>query len=88
MTMTAQVAGLRASPPAPPTTSTSTTIDTVSGLGSAAALAVPTAAFNARRRAATGVTRFTATGGDVRQMATSFASNQIVVFRAVPVSGP
>jgi hypothetical protein len=54
--------------------------------GSAAALAVPTANFNQNSSMATH-TRFTATGHTYSQTVTR-TSNQIVVFRAVPVNAP
>ncbi len=60
-------------------------IDGVSGIGSAAALAVPTTAFNANAAQASHATRFTASAATYEQSA-SFPSNQIVMFRAVPAA--
>ncbi len=59
----------------------------ISGTGSAAALAVPTANFNANRALATHATSFTATGPAYTQTVTR-TSDQIVVFRAVPAAAP
>jgi hypothetical protein len=59
----------------------------VSGLGPAAALAVPTSGFNAHASMATHATPFKPTGGSFTETVT-FASNQVVVFRAVPASAP
>jgi hypothetical protein len=59
----------------------------VAGLGSAAALAVPTQNFNANAALAARVTRFTATGSTFQQTVTT-TSDKIIVFRAVPVSAP
>ena len=52
-----------------------------------AALPVPTGDFNSNARMASNVTHFTATESTYSQTVTK-ASNQIVVFRAVPVSAP
>jgi hypothetical protein len=59
----------------------------VSGAGSAAALAVPGSDFNANAGMATHVTTFTASGSTYAQSITT-TSDQIVVFRYVPVSAP
>jgi hypothetical protein len=59
----------------------------VSGVGSAAALAVPTSGFNANASTATHATPFKPTGSSFTETVT-FASNQVVVFRAVPASAP
>ena len=59
----------------------------VTGEGSAAALAVPTEDFNANAGLATHVTRFTAASPTYTQSVTK-TSDQIVVFRCVPVSAP
>lgn len=59
----------------------------VAGLGSAAALAVPTQNFNANAALAARVTRFTATGSTFQQTVTT-TSDKIIVFRCVPVSAP
>ncbi|MGA3210996.1 MAG: hypothetical protein ABSD20_06785 [Terriglobales bacterium] len=60
---------------------------TVAGTGAAAALAVPTANFNANKGMATYTTQFTATGSTYSQTVTR-TSDQVVVFRAVPASAP
>jgi len=59
----------------------------VSGEGSAAALAVPTEDFNANAYMATNVTSFTAAGATYQRSVTR-TSNQIVVFRCVPATAP
>jgi hypothetical protein len=59
----------------------------VTGVGSAAALAVPTSSFNAAASKATRQTAFTAMGATYSTSA-SFTSDQVVVFRAVPASAP
>jgi hypothetical protein len=59
----------------------------VTGEGSAAALAVPIDNFNANAGLATGVTRFTATGSTYTHTVIT-TSNTIVAFRCVPVSAP
>ena len=56
--------------------------------GTAAALPVPTADFNANGRLATAVTRFKATAEHYSSHPVMRLSNQIVVFRAVPASAP
>lgn len=58
-----------------------------SPIDSSAALAVPTGDFNKHASMATHTTRFTATGPTFSQTVTR-ASNQIVVFRAVPNKAP
>lgn len=55
--------------------------------GSAAALAVPTGDFNSHASVAAHITQFTANGTTYSQTVTR-TSNQIVVFRAVPVTAP
>ena len=58
-------------------------------IGPAAALAVPTGNFNGNASMATYVTQFTATGSTYSPPQTvNRTSDQIVVFRAVPVSAP
>ncbi len=59
----------------------------VTGEGSAAALAVPVENFNANASLASHVTRFTA-GGSTLQQSVTTTSNRIVVFRCVPASAP
>jgi hypothetical protein len=59
----------------------------VSGAGSNAALAVPTADFNANAAMATSKTTFSATGSTFTQTIT-VTSDKVVVFRAVPASAP
>jgi hypothetical protein len=59
----------------------------VSGEGSAAALAVPTEDFNANAGLATHVTTFSAASSTYTQTVAK-TSNDIVVFRCVPASGP
>jgi hypothetical protein len=59
----------------------------VTGVGSAAALAVPTEDFNANARLATHVTTFTAVSPTYTQTITK-TSDQIVVLRCVPTSAP
>jgi hypothetical protein len=61
--------------------------NSVSGTGAAAALQVPTMNFNANKAMATSVTQFKATGTTYSQTVTR-TSNQVVVFRAVPVTAP
>lgn len=59
----------------------------VTGIGSAAALRVPTSRFNAQAAMATTATHFTAAGPTyVTTVATS--STKVVMFRAVPASAP
>jgi hypothetical protein len=60
----------------------------VDGVGSEDALPVPVKDFNANAGLATHVTTFTATGSTFMQTIDSISSSEIVVFRAVPVSGP
>jgi len=57
------------------------------GLGSAAALPMPTKNFNANANLATRVVPFTAIANNQKFNVTR-TSNQIVVFRAVPSSAP
>ncbi len=61
----------------------------INGVGTAAALPVPTADFNspANRAKASHITNFTATSGSFVQTVTR-TSDQIVVFRAVPQNAP
>jgi hypothetical protein len=59
----------------------------VTGVGGAAALAVPVQNFNANAGLASHVTPFTATGSTFTQSITT-ASNEIVVFRCVPAGAP
>jgi hypothetical protein len=59
----------------------------VSGVGSGAALAVPTEDFNANAGIATHVTTFAANSSTYTQTITK-TSDQIVVFRCVPASAP
>jgi hypothetical protein len=59
----------------------------VTGVGSAAALAVPVQDFNANAGMATHVTTFTATGSTFTETVIT-TSDKIVVFRCVPVSAP
>jgi hypothetical protein len=59
----------------------------VSGTGTAAALAVPTSNFNTNHAMASYTTQFTATGPTYSQTVTR-TSDQIVVFRAVPATAP
>lgn len=59
----------------------------ITGTGSAAALAVPTADFNANAAMASHVDSFTAVGTSYVKTVTT-TSNKIVVFRAVPADGP
>ncbi len=59
----------------------------ITGTGAAAALKVPVSDFNANAALATKVTHFTATGPTYTLSVTT-TSNMIVVFRAVPASGP
>jgi hypothetical protein len=59
----------------------------VSGTGASAALAVPTANFNANAALATRVTPFLATGSVYTQTIAT-TSDKIVVFRCVPASAP
>ena len=61
--------------------------NSVLGTGLAAALQVPTMNFNANNAMATSVTQFKATGTTYSQTVTR-TSNQVVVFRAVPVTAP
>ena len=56
--------------------------------GAAAALPVPTAAFNRNRGMATSVTRFTAAGSTFSLALPDIPSDRIIVFRAVPASAP
>lgn len=56
--------------------------------GTAAALAVPTANFNANRGKATHMTSFTATGTTYTTPSLLRTSDQIIVFRAVAASAP
>jgi hypothetical protein len=59
----------------------------VTGIGSAAALRVPTSSFNSQAAMATTARHFTAAGPTyVTTVATS--STKVVVFRAVPDSAP
>jgi hypothetical protein len=59
----------------------------VEGVGSAAALAVPTEDFNANAAMATNTTTFIAGGSTFTESVTT-TSDKIVVFRAVPASAP
>jgi hypothetical protein len=59
----------------------------VTGDGSAAALAVPVQDFNANAGQATGVTKFTATGSSYAQTVTT-TSDKIIAFRCVAASAP
>jgi hypothetical protein len=59
----------------------------VTGDGSAAALAVPVQDFNANAGQATGVTKFTATGSNYAQTVTT-TSDKIIAFRCVAASAP
>jgi hypothetical protein len=61
--------------------------NSVSGVGGAAALNVPTSNFNTNASQATNVTHFTAQGPTFSQTVTR-TSNQVVVFRAVPALAP
>jgi len=60
----------------------------VSGIGSAAALAIPTEAFNAHASEASATVTFTASGPTSMFVVSPRASNQTIVFRAVPASAP
>lgn len=59
----------------------------ISGEGTAAALAVPTQNFNANASLAAYTTQFTAMSSTYEQTVTT-TSNEIIVFRCVPVSAP
>jgi hypothetical protein len=59
----------------------------VTGVGSAAALAVPVQNFNANAGLATHVTTFTAASSTFTQNVTTI-SDKIVIFRCVPISAP
>lgn len=59
----------------------------VSGVGSAAALAIPASSFNSRASQATQVTPFLATGATYSAQLVR-TSDQVVAFRAVPASAP
>ena len=61
--------------------------DGVQGVGRAAALALPHAAFNAHAAMATHVTRFTATGPSFRETIVT-TSDKIIAFRCVPATAP
>jgi hypothetical protein len=56
--------------------------------GTAAALAVPIAAFNRNRAAATSITSFKATASTFSLTLDDILSDRIVVFRAVPADAP
>jgi hypothetical protein len=56
--------------------------------GTAAALNVPAANFNANSALATSVTAFTAQGATYTTSTFSRTSDQVVVLRAVPASAP
>ncbi len=60
----------------------------VSGIGSAAALPIPTASFNAHASQATATVAFTASGPTLTYVLPPRASNQTIAFRAVPASAP
>jgi len=59
----------------------------VSGMGSAAALRIPTSDFNANANLATSVTTFTASSPTYKTSVTT-TSDKIVVFRSVPLGAP
>jgi hypothetical protein len=59
----------------------------LTGAGSAAALAVPVEDFNANANLATHKTSFTAVGSNFQQTVTT-TSDKIIVFRCVPASAP
>ena len=63
-------------------------LGSVTGLGSAAALPVPTSAWNAASSKATFKLPFVASGPTFTYEPTPFASSATVVFRAVPASAP
>jgi hypothetical protein len=62
-------------------------ISGVSGTGGAAALAVPTSAFNAHAAMATEVTHFVATGPTYAHTIQT-TSDRVIVFRAVAATAP
>jgi hypothetical protein len=57
-------------------------------IGHDAALPVPVRDFNAHADQASNVTTFTATDSTYTQTIDEIPSSEVVVFRAVPVSGP
>ena len=61
--------------------------DSVAGIGSAAALDVPTSRFNALAEKASATTRIVASGSTFTARLTR-TSRQVVVFRAVPADAP
>jgi len=60
----------------------------VTGVGSAAALAIPTSSFNANAKQATFTTPFVASGPSYAYGVPPRVSSQTIVFRAVPASAP